>query len=269
MSMRPNHLPEFTLPPLTEVVVGVQFSAPKNYQQIHAGKVWDLFKDKYPQVQELPPIPPAFETFGRSHQQLGMPQISFAPAIGHDRFWFLTANGDELIQFQQDRLLHNWRKNGVTESSYPRYEVMITKFEQEVSQLQDLVATLSPQELLINQCEVSYINQIEVTDDTSISDWLSFVDFKKVQPDNFNLGFGEIIRDENEKPLGRLSCEVSLGTQAQGKEVIYFSLTVRGAPDGSSIKSAIQFLDRGRELIVNKFSALTTNFAHEKWGRTR
>src|SRR4051794_5656712 len=106
--MRPTHLPDFRKPPLNEVVLGIQFNPVPGYSQIYAGEVWGLFRARFPQVQEMPALPPNFETFGIPQG----PQIGFNVLAGasHDRFWFLSPAGEQLIQFQMDRLLHNWRK---------------------------------------------------------------------------------------------------------------------------------------------------------------
>ena len=85
---RPSHLPDYRKPPLNEFVLGVQFATPPGYQQIYAGEVWKLFSEKYPVVQEQPPLPPTFETFG-IHQG-NMVNFGFVSGATHDRFWFLT-----------------------------------------------------------------------------------------------------------------------------------------------------------------------------------
>lgn len=270
-SARPEHLPDFMAPPLNEVVVGVQFSTPQGYHKILAGEVWNLFKNCYPQVQEHPPLPPSFETFGLPYQHSLMPQISFATGGLHDRFWFLRPNGDELIQFQQDRLLHNWRKVGDGTNGYPRFESMIAEFEKELIQLQDYAANLAPQTLMINQCEISYINHIAFSrsESNEFSDWLRFLNFDKNVPDDFSVVFREVVRGDDGKPQGRFLCECSLGFLPDGQEVIILNLTVRGAPQGVDIDSALGFLAEGRELIVQRFSELTTVEAHQKWERIK
>ena len=115
---RPHNLPDFSLPPLSEVVLGVQFQSPIGYQQIHAGDVWKLFKNDYPLVQEHQALPPTFETFGLSTQSVSVP-FNFNSGAVHDRFWFVKSDDHELIQFQQDRIVHNWRK--LDNSEYPRF----------------------------------------------------------------------------------------------------------------------------------------------------
>lgn len=87
--------------------------------------------------------------------------------------------------------------------------------------------------------------------------------------DDFNLRFSEVLKDSNDKPIGRLICETSLGITQESKWMILFTLTVRGTPESNTINSALEFIKKGRELIVNKFSELTTDFAHEKWERIK
>lgn len=267
---RPEHLPDFINPPLNEVVLGVQFSPPKGYQQIHAGDVWNLFRPDYPQVQEQPPLAPSFETFG-----LGQPsmagKLNIVTGASHDRFWFLRPAGDELIQFQQDRLLHNWRKIADESNDYPRFEVMIERFKGELEKLQIYLATLSTQALSINQCEISYVNHVSVEPNESLkaSDWLRFISFVGDEPDDFSVVFREVVHDDAGKPCGRLFCEASTGVKSGDQQIIVMNLTVRGAPSGADINSALSFIAKGRELIVSRFAEFTTDKAHLKWGRIK
>lgn len=266
---RPRHLPDFKSPPLNEVVLGVQFATPQGYQQIFAGEVWGLFKDRYPQVQEQPALPPAFETFGLPTPFSQMPQLRMMTGGMHDRFWFLRPDGDELIQFQQDRLLHNWRKVGDGSNDYPRYEVMISEFRRELEKLQNYMSSLSPQALSINQCEINYINHLKfdrVSGD-SYSDTLRFLNFPKGRPDDFSMNFREVLKADDGRPIGRLYVEAALAYSLGGSEMILFSLTVKGAPINTDIASSVDFLNYGRKVIVQMFAELTTDQAHQKWGR--
>ena len=157
---RPVDLPDFKMPPLNEVVFGIQFQPPVGYSQIHAGEVWQLFKSDFPVVQELPPLPPQFETFGLP----ATPSFNFGifnPAQ-HNRFWFLSPDHTQLIQFQADRLLHNWRKIKGQLSEYPRFETMFDSFEAETRNFETYVGTLNPQTLHCHQVEISYVNHIKL-----------------------------------------------------------------------------------------------------------
>ena len=173
MPGRPPHLPEFLNPPVSEVAIGVQFRPPLGYQQIRAGEVWNLYRSDYPNAEEQSPLPPAFETFGPPRSQ-SQPPINFVSGATHDRFWFISESGAELIQFQDDRLMHNWREMGLPDNPYPRFEQMIAKFEAELTELGRYIKGLAPQDLQINQCEVTYINTIKVDElpDSRPSTWL-------------------------------------------------------------------------------------------------
>lgn len=265
---RPETLPEFRNPPLTEVVVGIQFTPARGYQQILAGEVWALFRDKFPHAEELPPLPPMFETFGRPQAQ----HINFGIVSGatHDRFWFLSETKDELIQFQNDRLLHNWRKVG-TQNEYPRFERIIESFEAEVKALEAYFSTIQPQALAINQCEISYINHIRNPDSELIdpNDWLKFLHLPGDEVERFSASFQREIRAADDRPFGRLYCEAVSAIGPNGRPLVALTLTARGAPAASDIKSALEFLALGREMVVNLFADVTTESAHRVWERVR
>lgn len=266
---RPKDLPDFSSPPLTEVVFGVQFQPASGYQQIYAGDVWKLFRENYPQVQEQGPIAPTFETFGLS-SQLTAGQLNFVTGAMHDRFWFLSpGEGNELIQFQHDRLLHNWRKLGETSSEYPRFQYMLEKFSEELNLFEFFTKQSFSEALNINQCEITFINQIDVSDFTGseAKNWLKFLNFDHISADDFSLTFRETVNGSHGKPQGRLIVEAASALDRKGNKIIRLSLTVRGAPNDSTIKSALEFLTIGHDLIVNRFSDITTSDAHQKWGK--
>jgi len=267
--MRPVDLPDFGKPPINEAVLGVQFSPPSGYSQIHAGEVWNLFKREYPHHEEYMPLAPVFETFGMHTPPQGS-QFEFFNGPLHDRYWFLSPNRDELIQFQQDRLLHNWRKVGDGSNGYPRFESMIEKFTSELRNFEAYISELSSQALQINQCEVSYINHIVPTEALpNASDWLKFLRLDGDNVHGLNLSFRETLLKGENVPLARLICEVGEAMYPDGRRIISLSLTVRGAPQAGSIESAAEFLADGRNIIVRKFTELTTSAAHKEWGRIK
>jgi uncharacterized protein (TIGR04255 family) len=75
------------------------------------------------------------------------------------RHWFETEDGEHLVQFQQDRILHNWRKRS-PQMKYPRYEPLRKTFMAEVGKLDAFFRKEGIGELRPNQCEVTYINTI-------------------------------------------------------------------------------------------------------------
>jgi uncharacterized protein (TIGR04255 family) len=263
---RPEDLPDFTSPPLNEVVIGVQFTPATGYQQVRITEVWSLYSKDFPSVQERAPLQPTFETFGLSRAGRREPALVVSNMPDHFRYWFITEDGSELIQFQSDRLLHNWRKVGDGKNEYPHFEALIEKFEKELQALEAYFASLSPQSLKITQCEISYINHIDIESSKSAQDWLNFIRFDQLDPDDFVIRFRRIISNAEGKPLGRLIYEAAVAVTPSNKEVVRLTLTFRGAPEGTDVNTAIDFLQYGRQLAVQAFKEITTDMAHQKWG---
>ncbi|HEX4157565.1 MAG TPA: TIGR04255 family protein [Rhizomicrobium sp.] len=266
MRERPSHLPNFKAPPINEVVIGVQYAQPTGYQQIRAGEVWALYRTDYPKVEEQPPLAPAFETFGgRSSNIL---QFGIATGATHDRFWFLSDKKDELIQFQADRLLHNWRKVGDGTNPYPHFESMIEKFQAELLTLEAYFSSLASQQLAINQAEISYVNHIALVDTFDPGQWVRFLTFPGGhRPDDLTFAMRRMLVDPAGKPLARLIVEANSALTDRGQQLLVLTLTVRGAPHGTTIYDAVDFISTGRETIVTTFAEITTESAHKKWER--
>jgi uncharacterized protein (TIGR04255 family) len=265
---RPPDLPDFRKPPLNEVVIGVQFATPRGYSQIYAGGVWNLFRENFPTVEEQPPLPPAFEVFGRPQPV----QFSLGISTGavHDRFWFLAPRKEELIQFQADRLLHNWRKVGDQTNEYPRFEKMIVSFEGEIKKLEEFFQSLVNQPLAINQCEISYINHIPYEEQGTCpaSRWLRFISFEENPPEDFSFSFRRVLFHDG-KQIGRIHFEATTAFLHLSQRLIRYTITARGTPSRPDISAAIDFLQMGRGVVVKSFAETTTEFAHKAWERAQ
>ncbi len=232
--------------------------------------MWALFRKDYPRVEELAPLQPMFETFGLP--QGG--QIGFGITMGapRNRFWFISLSGDELIQFQQDKLLHNWSKIGDQTNEYPRFEKIIATFESEIHILNSYFVNLAGKPAAINQCEISYINHIPLeakAHKTNAMDWLRFIQFHGGEPEEFSMVFGKTIQASDGRPQGRLTTEAILVIDDKGQKIIVLNLTARGAPVHQTSNSALEFLKLGREIIVNSFADITTDSAHAFWERVQ
>ncbi|WP_112941394.1 MULTISPECIES: TIGR04255 family protein [unclassified Rhizobium] len=265
--LRPNHLANFARPPLNEVVVGVQFNPAMGYGQIRAGEVWSLFKDGFPAVEEQVPLPPSFETFGIPSP----PTFNFGMVSGgqHDRFWFLTEDQQELIQFQADRLLHNWRKvpGGVRE--YPRFEYIISSFQNELHDLETYFDSLAPQRLHCTQAEITYINHIilnKTGTGSQHSDWVRDLAFGRQDPEDINCTWRRSLHIDG-APRARLIVEAKTGFDFFQQRLLLLNITVRGSPLRPDIEDTIDFLKYGREIIISEFASMTTDFAHGIWER--
>ena len=266
--VRPSHLPDFTHPPLDEVVLGVQFSPSPHYTSVILKDVWELYRGEFPRVQEMPALEPVFETFGGPSPQPSM-EFHFGPPPLRSRAWFISPEQSHLIQFQQDRFLLNWRRRP-TGTEYPHFEDIARMFSDSLTKLAHWLEGSQSHPLEINQAEVCYNNIIPVDAFASVGDWFMFWKPGKWNIEGLTTTFREVLCDTNGKPHARLIHELMSVSMADGKSMAFrLSLTVRGAPLGSDIGSAISFLEMGRERIVTRFGELTTEQAHKVWGRLK
>ena len=124
----PAGLPSFKAPPLNEMALGVQFMPCRDYNSLMAAEVWDLFRADYPIAQEHPPLQPNFELFGLVQQPMNFGFIQ-GPIL--NRHFFVSKKEDEIIQFQSDKLYHNWRRfdNKMNIHVYPRFDHVYSKYK--------------------------------------------------------------------------------------------------------------------------------------------
>ncbi len=117
MTGKKGKFPEYDNPPVTEVVIGVQFKALQAFTAVHPGIYWQKVRNSYPKVNIQPPLSPVLELFGDEKPKMEA-QLSPIPPL--PRCWFLDDSQNRLVQIQPDRFLHNWKK--VTgQEEYPRY----------------------------------------------------------------------------------------------------------------------------------------------------
>jgi toxin HigB-1 len=124
---RPFDLPSYERPPVSEVVLSVQFASNPQFQIVHAGLFWQLVRDQFPNVSEQIPLQAVFETFGGQVAPAGPIQVQAFSTPPFPRFWFESEDRAYVLQLQQDRILFNWRAIS-SDSVYPRYETLRERF---------------------------------------------------------------------------------------------------------------------------------------------
>ena len=255
---------DFDSPPLDEVVLGVQFTSPSGYSTVNAGDIWELFAAEFPIVSEQPRLHPQFEVFGGIPQ--GDLQINFGPEL-RNRLWFIADDDSHLIQFQDDRLLLNWRRR-TSGAPYPRHGKMSELFNEYLLRLRTYLISEFNTDLLVSQAEISYINIIPLTSLSEVSNFIKLFELEFLEVESFNAVLSGVISSNEKQPIGRLLHEFQTVWSVDGKnKALRWTLTFRGKPPKDNIDSAIEFLAFGRELIVNRFCKVTTDKAHQLWGR--
>ena len=262
----PAGLPSFKAPPLNEMAVGVQFMPCRDYNSLMAADVWNLFREDYPTTQEQPPTQPNFELFGPVQQPIN---FGFIQEPIFNRYFFVSEQEDEIIQFQSDKLFHNWRRidNKMNVHVYPRFDEIYRKYIAEIGLLDQFFQKRQGYPIIINQAEVTYVNQIDVSSNRNPSHWLRYIKPEIGVADDFVGNFRRVLYDRDGKPEARFICEASSATDAHGRPLIVMNLTVRGAPKSTGVSEALEFLRKSRETVVAAFAELTTDSAHEAWER--
>lgn len=271
LSQRPPDLPDFERPPLTEVVLAVHLDPLPALRAAHLGLLWTEFRGEYPSVEEHPPIETPEEQFGPAVGPQFQIQLLGPPPV--PRFWFISADGTRLLQLQQDRFIHNWRRL-TPDTAYPRYEALRESFE---THFQAFARFLDENRLgtaTIRQAEVNYGNHLIPGEGWSEQGELERVvrmwsptyepGLLEGRPEDIRLAQRHLIADEG-GPYARLY--VAVEPVVGGALVL--NLTVRGRPRSNHLKGTLDFFDMGRKRIVNAFTAVTTAEMHQAWGRIK
>ena len=276
---RPADLPDFENPPLAEVVLSVQFSELRAYRTIHAGILWaQKFREAFPKVSEHPPLQPVFEAFGPKSPATSRFELKQLAGPPIPRLWFVNADDTELIQFQADRFIHNWRKTG-SAGVYPRYESLRERFFEELDEVDRFLQGEGIGKIEPNQCEITYVNVVRLEDGTDIRvrpeialrNWSAVApgdaDPFATLPQMENVSFAvRYIMQHSGEPIGRLYVSVQ---PASEQPALRIDLTARGAPSEPTFAAVASFLDQAREAVVRGFTALTTPDMHRTWRRIK
>jgi len=265
---RPIHLPDYDEPPLTEVALGVQFAPVSEYKSVYSSKVWELFKEDFPKLQEFPLAETQFETFGGINVQPSFQLQVGAPPVG-SLLWFISNDENHILQFQPNRLVTNWRKQKNSQP-YPRFEGIAKSFEKNLQTLAEHFDSSFNCQIDINQAEVAYVNIIPVGDFSKANDWFSLWTGGNLNIESLSTNFTEVILDESNKPFARLRYDIQSVFSHDGKNKAFkLSLVYKGKPTQNDIESAMKFIELGREMIVSRFDHITTDKAHQIWEKQK
>lgn len=273
-SQRAPDLPEYGDPPLVEVVLSTQFAPISAVTTAHLGVLWTRYWKKFSRVEERPPLARVNETLEAPGVRDARVSFSVFERPPAPRLWFLKADGTELIQVQEDRFIHNWRKVG-EDDAYPRFETIRERFRTELADFQTFLAEESLGEFLPDLAEITYVNHIIAGDGwESLKDlervftfWRTPDDIGEIEDAQFSARL--VLRGEDGDPIGRLYLKVTPAYRNSDKVPIFrMDLTARGAPlQDPTDDGVVAFMNVGRDSIVRAFTAATTAEMHKAWGR--
>ena len=260
--------PSFNKPPIVEVAVCVSFPPIEGFSAANFGLFWQCIRTQFTRFRQMPELPDHIEPAALPVNVSIQTQLVDVPNL---RGWYISEDDTEVVQIQNNRFIYNWRR-GEGDAAYPRYDKSVRiRFMEEWQRFQDYLQSEGLTISKVHQCELTYVNQIPFG-----SGWTSLDDLNKVfvyigalrsnsflqslESAKMNLSF--VLPDQR----GRLRAAFS-PVPTDGSPAISFTLSVRGAPSGSTEVEIMQWMDTARKWIVNAFTDLTTINMHKLWER--
>jgi uncharacterized protein (TIGR04255 family) len=253
-------LPKYRNPPVVEVVIGLSLAPITKLSSVHYGAFWEIVKSEYPYSEDNAPL--VEEVPAVQFEVLQMPPLRRVFLIHTDRTY--------LMQLQQDRFVHNWRKTKDSDE-YPNFQAAKEKFLHGWELFQKFVAEKQLGTLEVKGYEVTYINHfIEKPGSFPLAaeTYLPVFNWKGARSDGF-LPDPSVLGLDLRFPMpdnrGFLRVSVKHGKRpTDDADVMLMQMTAQGSAkqEESDMES---WLELAHEWIVRGFTDLTSKQAHEKW----
>jgi uncharacterized protein (TIGR04255 family) len=273
MDHSPHPHPRFDKPPVIETVFSIEFAPLSEWTIPYFGLYWSTIRDRYPKHNVQPLVISQIENLSErvAPQKPVEITISEGPAA-LVRCWFFNEPETELVQIQRDRFIFNWKK-GLVDQPYPHYDVIRPALIREWNHFEDFVDRNKLGKKEIRQCEVIYINHIDLG-----VGWKSYGELNSVlapwsgatsgclleNPEDIEIG----ARYRLPEGRGRMHIKAQPAIRnIDHKEIIQLTLTARGRPASSGPSSALDWFDFVQPLVAQSFADFTTPKMHAIWGR--
>ena len=250
-------LADLVNPPVGEASVGFYFQRIQGWNPIHQGALWEKFRERYPEVEILPPLLDAAP----------QPRVTFDFTSFLVRTCFVDKTKTQVVQVQDGLVLHNWRK--MNEGRYQRYEAIRSLLREDWLNFHGYLQESSFNRPTVMRCEMSYFNHL-----VRGVDWEDFSDLPKIftvwrgsprssgsgklQMASFALSF------RLEKGTVNIAVQPAVRS-TDGKEILQFILSSSVVPNGSEEDEIFQSLDECHENAARAFMEFTTEQARERW----
>jgi uncharacterized protein (TIGR04255 family) len=264
-------LVSYSSPPVIEVVCGIQFEPLHRFMSVHYGEFRQLVKDEYPKIEERSPVIDLFEdrkspTLSDAVETLEAPPLR--------RVFYVDDSGNFLLQLQPSRFLANWRRMRA-EDQYPRFSATYKRFLERWDTFWRFAKEHELGMPRANQYELTYINHILSIDEgfpAAIEYFMPLLSWSRARSLDFlprPLSIAMRLRFPLPENGGSLHLKVDHGQRKHdGKEILVLEFTARGpaAQDWSDMR---RWFGMAHQQIVTGFTDLTSEAAHEHWGKLR
>jgi len=267
-----NELPGFKAPPVTEVVLGIQFDPLEALTTPHIGEYRRRIAEDYPHLREMAPLQRSSETFEGPYakQEREFKVSAGLPPLR--RCWFLDKDDECMVQLDAEHFCYNWR-NDTGKRVYPRYKAVRVEFERLWSDFGEFVRAEKIGEIKVNHWEVTYVNHINKGEAwTSLDDldralriWPSFLPKAFLPPtEAFQMTLAYAFPEQ--KGRLRIAARDAI-RKSDMQECVLLKMIAKGRIDSPGVTDVLPYLNMGREWIVRAFADVTTEEAQVLWGK--
>lgn len=226
-----------------------------------------------PGSRKPPPLVPVIEVqeTGAGTVELG---FGLGPLPPLRRTWFISGDGRNLIQVQEDRFIFNWKKAS-EDDKYPSYDEVIEKFNTHLSWFAEFLNSEDVGPLSYRQFELIYVNQIplgkqdeiEVAEGRVLVDYIRDTTRARFLAEPVAVNWASIYALPNQE--GRLYVAAQSARAPDGRRILRLDITARGMPGSADDKSRRAWFDQAHTWITHGFADLTVKELQDRiWKRT-
>ncbi len=262
---------KFDRPPVVEVACSALFSTAKPLRGIHIGLYAQRIQSDFPQIEEVPPLVPVVEF---QEPGTGGAQLTYAvgPLPPLRRTWFITDDGRNLIQVQEDRFIFNWKK-AADDDRYPSYDEVIERFDRHLAGFIEFVTEQDLGPLSYRQFGLIYVNQIplgppevEISESRLLVDHVRDTTRPRFLGEPVGVNWVSIYELPNHE--GRLYMTAQSARAPDGRRILRLDLTARGVP-ADTVDRGRAWFDQAHTWITRGFADLTAEDIQQRvWRRT-
>ena len=255
-------------PPVSEVALSVAIIRQDDLIGPLLPQILGEWFADHPQVQQAPPYeipvePPAGKLRPAQGARLELVTENLKP-----RYWFISSDGEEVVQVQDNYLALNWRRRSATQK-YVSYDTLRTRFagltrtvEENLSKRGGGVHAL--------RVELTYINVIEPNNlwhDTNQTHEIISIRPPQSDYEHLAASYTRLVTMEG-RTAGRLHVNLVPGWDWEKDEPrLGLNLTARSTElSKNSMDEALQFLDHAHGEVGSTFLSLLTPAARNVWG---
>lgn len=252
--------PSFRNPPVIEVSFGIQFGRLSQWQTRHFGDFWNRVKDEFPGSADAPPLEFANQA---------TPQIELLVMPPLRRVLFASPDQIFLLQVQDNRFNFNWRKLGA-DREYPRFRSLFPQFQKWLAVHAEFLREKKLEDVKPTRYELTYVNHIDLSGDFSgaLERYVKLFSWSNVAPQFLTAPITATSAWQFQMPdqFGIMTANLTHVKTIDNKDLLVLALSCFG--DRVEIPQD-EWFNAAHQSIVFGFTDLTTELAHNSWGREK